>query len=142
MCQRCGCIGRFRVRSEATELNGFQADTPRQTPIERFIEPCILLLLSKGPSHGYGLTDDLEKQCGETVDVGNLYRTLRRMEKDGWVSSSWGEGRGGPKKRVYELTNDGGEFLRSWAAGLEKNRELIDRFLEGYKKQMSKDSQK
>lgn len=142
MCQRCGCIGRFKVRGDISELDGFQAGLPRQTPIERFIEPCILLLLSKGPSHGYGLMTDLERQCGESVDVGNLYRTLRRMEKDSWVSSSWGKGESGPKKRIYKLTDDGEEFLRSWAAGLEKNRELIDRFLEGYKKQMSKDSQK
>jgi len=137
MCQSCGCVGRFRVRGEASSDNS-QAGIPRQTPIERFMEPCILLLLSKGSSHGYGLLDDLERQCGETVDVGNLYRTLRRMEKDGWVSSNWSTGENGPKKRVYELTEDGEEFLRSWAAGLEKNKELLERFLAGFKKQFSK----
>ncbi len=141
MCQTCGCSGRFKVRGEFSEEDS-QAGIPRQTPIERFMEPCILLLLLKGPSHGYGLLDDLEKQCGETVDVGNLYRTLRRMEKDGWVSSNWGTGENGPKKRVYELTEDGKEFLRSWAAGLEKNRQLIERFLEGFKKQFGKGGDK
>lgn len=141
MCQICGCSGRFRVRGEVSSDN-FQTDIPRQTPIERFMEPCILLLLSKESSYGYGLMNDLGKQCGETVDVGNLYRTLRRMEKDGWVRSSWGKEEGGPKKRIYELTKDGREFLQSWVAGLKKNRELIDRFLEGYKKQFGKDNQK
>ena len=141
MCQSCGCVGRFRVRGEASSDNS-QAGIPRQTPIERFMEPCILLLLSKGSSHGYGLLDDLERQCGETVDVGNLYRTLRRMEKDGWVSSNWGTGENGPKKRVYELTDDGKEFLHSWAGGLEKNKELIDRFLEGFKKQFGREGDK
>ncbi|OGY25620.1 MAG: hypothetical protein A2Z24_01700 [Candidatus Woykebacteria bacterium RBG_16_44_10] len=101
------------------------------------MEPCILLLLSKEPSYGYGLINDLERQCGESVDVGNLYRTLRRMEKDGWISSSWGKAEAGPKRRIYELTKDGEEFLHSWAGGFEKNKKLIERFLIGYKSQFS-----
>src|SRR3989338_1989478 len=67
--------------------------------VERFIEPCILLLLSKGTSHGYGLLEDLEKNCGEKVDIGNLYRTLRRMESNGWVKSEWDENKAGRGRR-------------------------------------------
>ena len=72
--------------------------------VERFVEPCILLLLSKNSSHGYGLMDELEKHCGENVDIGNLYRTLRKMEKVGWVISVWEKGNIGPDKRKYEIT--------------------------------------
>src|SRR3989344_705332 len=35
--------------------------------IERFIEPCILLLLSREPTHGYGLMEGLAKHCGKRV---------------------------------------------------------------------------
>jgi len=135
MDDNCGCVGRFKVRGESSSSNHIQTDIPRQTPIERFIEPCVLLSLLKGPSYGYGLMDNLEIQCGERVDVGNLYRTLRRMEHDGWISSGWEKGENGPKKRTYEITNSGKGFLRSWASGLKKNRELIDGFLESYEKQ-------
>lgn len=132
------CVGRFKVRGEFSGSDHFKAITPRQTPIERFIEPCVLLSLLKGPAYGYGLMDGLETQCGERVDVGNLYRTLRRMENDGWISSSWEKGENGPKKRVYELTSSGRDFLRSWASGLKKNRELIDGFLRSYNNQFMK----
>ncbi|OGK13313.1 hypothetical protein A3C98_04925 [Candidatus Roizmanbacteria bacterium RIFCSPHIGHO2_02_FULL_37_15] len=118
MCRTCGCS--FRSRDFGN--------------IERFIEPCILLLLSKSPSHGYGLIEDLEKHCDERVDIGYLYRTLRRMEKDGWVESDWEENEAGPDRRTYTITQEGKDFLRTAATSLIRTDKLIQRFLEGYQK--------
>ena len=102
--------------------------------VERFIEPCILLLLSKNPSHGYGLLEGLEKHCGEKVDIGNLYRTLRRMEMRGWIESSWDKNEAGPDRRVYSITQDGKEFLEVAVSSLGKTDKLLHRFLGGYQK--------
>ena len=118
MCRTCGCS--FRSRDFGN--------------IERFIEPCILLLLSKSPSHGYGLIEDLEKHCDERVDIGYLYRTLRRMEKDGWVESDWEENEAGPDRRTYTITQEGKDFLRTAATSLIRTDKLIQRFLESYQK--------
>lgn len=118
MCRTCGCS--FRSRGFGT--------------IERFVEPCILLLLSKNSAHGYGLMEDLEKHCGEKVDIGNLYRTLRRMEVDGWVKSDWDKNKSGPDRRVYTITGDGQEFLREAASSLVRSDGLIHKFLDGYRK--------
>ena len=118
MCRTCGCS--FRSRDFGN--------------IERFIEPCILLLLSKSPSHGYGLIEDLEKHCDERVDIGYLYRTLLRMEKDGWVESDWEENEAGPDRRTYTITQEGKDFLRTAATSLIRTDKLIQRFLEGYQK--------
>ena len=123
MCKTCGCS--FRSR-------GFGN-------IERFIEPCILLLLSMGPSHGYGLMEDLEKHCGEKVDIGNLYRTLRIMEMRSWVISSWDKNSSGQERRTYVITKDGKEFLRIAASSLIKTDKLIHCFLEGYQRNFQKD---
>ena len=107
--------------------------------VERFIEPCILLLLSKKSSHGYGLMDGLEKQCGEKVDIGNLYRTLRKMEKNGWVKSGWEKGNIGPKKRKYEITNNGRSSLKGACTNLKRTQSLINHFFAGYKKVFGKE---
>src|SRR3989344_3851367 len=117
MCKTCGCS--FRSRDFGN--------------IERFIEPCILLLLSKDSSHGYGLMDGLEKHCGEKVDIGDLYRTLRRMERDGWVKSDWKENKAGPDRRTYTITKEGKNFLEDAASSLVRTDKLIHHFLEGYK---------
>ncbi len=131
MCNICGCSGRFRVINQ--DSAGSDSKLIRQAPIERFIEPCILLLLAENSSYGYELMKNLEEQCNEAIDVGNLYRTLRRMEIDGWVTSDWKKGESGPKKRSYTITSDGEDFLRSAALGLKKSRAQIELFLGKYK---------
>jgi len=121
MCRTCGCS--FRSRDFGN--------------VERFIEPCILLLLSKCSSHGYGLMEDLKKHCGEKVDIGDLYRTLRRMERDGWVTSDWERNVAGPDRRTYTITSEGKDFLEKASSSLTRTDKLIHRFLEGYQKSQS-----
>ncbi|KKS41031.1 MAG: PadR-like protein family transcriptional regulator [Candidatus Gottesmanbacteria bacterium GW2011_GWA2_42_16] len=102
--------------------------------IERFVEPCILLLLSKASAHGYGLMDGLAKHCGEKVDIGNLYRTLRRMEQVGWVTSKWDSQENERDKRVYSITKTGRAFLKGAVASLQQTDELIHHLFRGYQK--------
>lgn len=106
--------------------------------VQRFIEPCILLLLSKNTSHGYGLLEDLEKHCGEKVDIGNLYRTLRKMETNGWVKSVWDENNTGRDRRIYTITKKGHAFLEKAVVSLTQIDNLIHRFLAGYQKTFQK----
>lgn len=82
--------------------------------------------------------EDLEKHCGERVDIGDLYRTLRRMERDGWVVSDWEKNEAGPDRRNYTITQEGKDFLKSAANSLTRTDKLIHRFLEGYKKNYQK----
>ena len=90
-----------------------------------------MLLLRERKAHGYDLLERLPDLVGdERVDVGNLYRVLRRLEEQGLVSSEWDESVPGPAKRTYELTDAGGEALERWAASLAETRARIDRFLE------------
>ena len=78
--------------------------------------------------------DGLEKHCGENVDIGNLYRTLRKMEKVGWVKSVWEKGKLGPDKRKYEITKLGKLSLKGACTDLKRTQSLITHFFAGYKK--------
>src|SRR3990167_10947694 len=100
--------------------------------VEKFVEPCILLLLSKDSSHGYGLMDGLEKHCGHKVDIGNLYRTLRRMEKNKWIVSDWQKNKIGPDKRTYKISPNAVAILHEAALSLKTTRRLLSRFRNGY----------
>lgn len=82
--------------------------------------------------HGYGLLKGLEEHCGEKVDIGNLYRTLRRMESDQWVKSEWNENDLGPNRRTYIITKEGSEFLKIAVTSLTDTDKLIHKFLKGY----------
>jgi PadR family transcriptional regulator PadR len=102
--------------------------------IERFHEPALLLLLKERPRHGYELIEMLSELAGERVDVGNLYRFLRRLEGDGIVESEWNGDLPGPAKRTYSLTSAGERLLDQWAEALRQSRDDVSKFLDRYEK--------
>lgn len=102
--------------------------------MERFLEPCLLLLLTREAAHGYQLIQEL---CSfgfepESQDPGLVYRHLRRLEKEGMVTSFWETGGPGPAKRLYEITPEGRELLQSWIAVIERNIRILTDFLDRY----------
>src|SRR5829696_1536937 len=125
----------FRVMCMAGEDSGLGVARawPVRARLMRFTEPALLLLLSERRAHGYELVDGLEELApGERVHMGNLYRSLRALEHEGLVSSSWDGEAPGAAKRVYELTDAGGALLAEWAQALGRARDCIDVFLTRY----------
>lgn len=103
--------------------------------LERFHEPALLLLLRERPRHGYELIELLPGLAGgERVDVGNLYRFLRRLESEGIVESEWNGELPGPAKRTYTLTPVGERLLGQWAEALRRSRDDVSAFLDRYEK--------
>jgi poly-beta-hydroxybutyrate-responsive repressor len=103
--------------------------------VERFHEPALLLLLKERPRHGYELIELLPPLAGgERVDVGNLYRYLRRLESDGILESEWRGDLPGPAKRTYTLTPAGEKLLGQWADALRESREHVSSFLDRYER--------
>lgn len=86
------------------------------------VEPAALAALLRAGAHGY----DLRRAIGDVtggaigVDPGGLYRVLRRLEDEGFVTSSWVEGESGPQKRTYELTAEGRELAEEWSRHLRE----------------------
>jgi DNA-binding PadR family transcriptional regulator len=66
------------------------------------------------------------------LDVGLVYRTLRDLERDGLVRSSWAEESAGPRRRAYELTATGQEALDDWAVVMRERARLIGEFNADY----------
>ena len=78
------------------------------------VRHALLALLSEGPKYGLQLRDEFEARTGEVwpLNVGQVYTTLRRLERDGLVSSD-DDGDDGLQKG-YVLTKAGGRELQSW----------------------------
>lgn len=110
-------------------------------PLEKLVQPAILLLLARNTAHGYELIQKLSRMdCMECdPDTATVYRTLRKMEQDGLVFSNWEHGESGPARRQYRLSEEGRKLLDMWAMGLEARMRQIDSFLTGYKS-LSSDS--
>jgi DNA-binding PadR family transcriptional regulator len=89
----------------------------------------LLALLAESPAHGYDLKGRLESEFGAAwpaVNIGQVYSTLGRLERDGLVASQSVPQEGRPEKRVYELTASGRADLRAWLSGPTEAPRLND----------------
>ncbi len=113
----------------------------RRGAIRMFLQPCLLTLLRRGPSHGYNLLAGLSAFGFnlQTLDPSVVYRMLRNMEAQGLVTSSWDAESLGPQRRVYRLTAAGEEALRDWIASLQQTRAEIDALLQAYEETTTAD---
>jgi poly-beta-hydroxybutyrate-responsive repressor len=101
--------------------------------VRGFVQPWLLLLLLQKPSHGYELMERLgQDEEIPDADPGLLYRTLRQLEEDGLVRSTWDTEGKGPARRLYEVTPEGVDYLHAWAVNVRRTRERLDRFLVEY----------
>jgi DNA-binding PadR family transcriptional regulator len=84
----------------------------------------LLALLSGGPMHGYGLKTEFESATGDVwpLNVGQVYTTLGRLERDGLVTAE-AEADG---QKLYEITSAGRGELRRWFE-TPVQREMIPR---------------
>ena len=75
----------------------------------------LLALLERGPMHGYQLRAAFEESTGGTwpLNVGQVYTTLSRLERDGLVRPLPENDAG---QRPYEITAAGRKDLAAWFA--------------------------
>ena len=85
--------------------------------LERFTEPAVLLVLRDNPGHGYELLEKLQELMpAERIDMGNLYRILRSLERD-------------------VITQSGRRVLAQWVEAFSKIERQIERFRKRYEEQ-------
>ena len=82
----------------------------------------LLALLSEGPKYGLRLQNEFESRTGEVwpLNVGQVYTTLQRLERDGLVETDDGEGERSQKR--YRITAAGAEELARLAAHAARPR--------------------
>jgi PadR family transcriptional regulator, regulatory protein PadR len=90
--------------------------------------PYVLLAVSLQRAHGYLIEEYLRGVGFFSLEMSTLYRTLRQLEKDGLLDSSWEPGPTGPARRVYSLTDVGRLWLDQWADTLGVYRRMLDQF--------------
>src|SRR6202040_2049681 len=74
----------------------------------------LLALLSEGPKYGLQLRQEFEARTGEVwpLNVGQVYTTLQRLERDGLVALD-DDGDDGPQ-RNFRITTSGAAELEKW----------------------------
>ncbi|MDT4929302.1 MAG: hypothetical protein QOF92_2169 [Pseudonocardiales bacterium] len=80
------------------------------------VRHAVLALLSEGPKYGLQLRHEFEERTGEVwpLNVGQVYSTLQRLERDGLVESESDSEVEAGTQRAYRLTAEGAAELDEW----------------------------
>jgi PadR family transcriptional regulator, regulatory protein PadR len=98
-------------------------------PLETEIVEVALSMLRSGQAtfHGFGLAQTMREQKGSRslTAHGTLYKALSRLEEFGLLTSRWEDAatvEGRPRRRLYELTNQGARVAERALAGKAAGR--------------------
>ncbi len=97
----------------------------------------ILRVVCEKPMHGYGIIKKIEdlSEGRHKVKSGTMYTTLRRMEKKKLLQSDWKKSESGPDKRMYSITKEGREHLKSWLEMVRERKKMMEKMTRFYEKE-------
>ena len=105
----------------------------RQPRLQRdLLASSLLAFLRNWPAYGYQLVRELSKSGLPAFDSATVYRTLRQLERSGFVSSFWDASESGPARRMYSLTKAGETFLNLWLDVLSHYQNILQSALDSY----------
>lgn len=95
------------------------------------IKYAILGILAEGNLHGYDLKSSFDEKVGEfwSLNYGQIYSTLDRLEKDGLVTHDREAQEKRPDRKIFRITPEGRQELTQWlATPVTRIRALRDEF--------------
>ncbi|MDP9725942.1 PadR family transcriptional regulator [Priestia megaterium] len=100
------------------------------------IDTLILSLLHQRDMYGYELAKLVREKSEEQFELkeGTLYLSLKRLEKNNWISSYWGNEQGpGGRRKYYKLTSLGEQGFEEKRLEWQFVKKIMDSFLWGEK---------
>ena len=95
------------------------------------LDVILLRALTVGPSHGYAVSRWIRERTDDQLNIeeGALYPALHRLERKGWVESTWGYSENNRKAKYYKLTAAGRRRLNVETATWLQYSQLVSRIL-------------
>ncbi|CAM4507846.1 DNA-binding PadR family transcriptional regulator [Paenibacillus endophyticus] len=98
------------------------------------IDTIILSLLHNKEMYGYELAKSVRENSRGQFELkeGTLYLSLKRLEKNQWITSYWSDEQGpGGRRKYYSVTPLGEETFTEKRSEWRFIKGIIDSFLEG-----------
>ena len=95
------------------------------------LDMLVLHTLTLGPLHGYAIAQHIEKLSEAVLQVeqGSLYPALERLQRQGFVTSKWGETPTGRRARYYTITASGRKQLGEEISEFDRAMLAINRVM-------------
>ena len=101
--------------------------------IRGYNDTIILHLLREGDSYGYEISKAIQIRSGGVYHIKEttLYSAFARLEKQGYITSYFGEETFGRRRTYYTITPSGRAYYREKCEEWETTKRLIDEFTKG-----------
>jgi len=92
----------------------------------------ILKTLALGPKHGWAVSERVQQLSSDALRIqqGSLYPALHRLERQGWIKSSWGASENNRRAKFYALTARGRRQLEAEESAWRKMTAAVGQVLE------------
>ena len=92
----------------------------------------VLYLLLQEPSYGYELAKKIKETSSDiyTMKETTMYAVFQRLEKNGLVTSFYGDETGGKRRTYYQITEEGRAYYKEKCAEWSLTKKVIERFIE------------
>jgi len=101
--------------------------------LKGIIDLLILSLLEENDNYGYEISRAIKERTEGDFEMqeATLYLALKRLEKQGAVTSYWGDESQGGRRKYYAVTDAGRVQLALFARDWNKMTRIVRRFLGG-----------
>lgn len=101
--------------------------------IRGHVETIVLNVLSQGDSYGYEISKTVSLLSGQTYELNEatLYTVFRRLQKQGYIESYWGDESQGGRRKYYHLTDSGTALLAQEVANWQVAKTILDKLITG-----------
>lgn len=91
----------------------------------------VLRLLTDGDKYGYEITKLVYEYSDKAYELkeATLYSSLKRLEKDGHITSYWGDESQGGRRKYYSVTPTGRDLYADNKSNWEYAKQIIDRLV-------------
>lgn len=93
----------------------------------------ILNILRQGDSYGYEIYKKIIELSGSRYELkeATLYTAFRRLEKDGYILSYWGDETQGGRRKYYRISDKGVKHYRQSEKEWDFAKEVLDKLIKG-----------
>lgn len=95
------------------------------------IDLLILSLLNDKDGYGYEISKAIKEKTEGSFEMqeATLYLSLKRLEKNGAISSYWGSESQGGRRKYYTITELGKEQLQQFTKDWAQMAKMVERFI-------------
>ena len=99
--------------------------------IRGYNDTIILYLLSQNDSYGYEISKNIKELSEEKyiIKETTLYSAFSRLEKNGYITSYFGDETNGKRRTYYKITDDGLHYYTEKCHEWQITKEVIDKFI-------------